>query len=123
MVNFIGILFQNLKNERLTFFQVEQSIKNILGNKVKLSVRQNPNSSIFDGGSDILYSDFTGQISKTTIDIDTVKNKINRERLGTLLHEFQHVADHSFTRSTSQETKKWQILVYIQRSMIDYMMK
>lgn len=89
-------IIPKFKNERLTFFQVEQSIKNILGNKVKLSVRQNPNSSIFDGGSDILYSDFTGQISKTTIDIDTVKNKINRERLGTLLHEFQHVADQLF---------------------------
>lgn len=85
----------NTKGE-LEFSQIKKSINNILKSKIKISIRNNGYSNIYDGGSDILYSDFTGQITKTTIDIATIKNKINRERLGTLLHEFQHVADQIF---------------------------
>ncbi len=80
----------------ITFSQIQKALKSVLKGQINLSVRNNGYSKMYDGGSDILYSDFTGQISKTTIDINTIKNRINREGLGTLLHEFQHVTDQIF---------------------------
>lgn len=85
----------NTKGE-ISFAHIKKALKNVLKGQINFSVRNNGYSNIYDGGSDILYSDFTGQITKTTIDIGTIKNKINRERLGTLLHEFQHVTDQIF---------------------------
>lgn len=99
--NMVNQLYQDIlpkfnKKGFINFSQIQDSLKKILGNKINISVRKNEYSKIFNGGSDVLYSDFTGQISKTTIDIATIKNKIKRVDLTTLLHEFQHVTDQIF---------------------------
>lgn len=91
-----GILPQFNKKEEISFAQAKKALKNVLKGQINIPIRKNGYSDIFDGGSDILYSEFTGQISKTTIDIGTIKNKIKRVELTTLLHEFQHVADQIF---------------------------
>ena len=91
-----GILPQFNKKEEISFAQAKKALKNVLKGQIDIPIRKNGYSDIFDGGSDILYSEFTGQISKTTIDIGTIKNKIKRVELTTLLHEFQHVADQIF---------------------------
>lgn len=91
-----GILPQFNKKEEISFAQAKKALKNVLKGQIDIPIRKNEYSDIFDGGSDILYSEFTGQISKTTIDIGTIKNKIKRVELTTLLHEFQHVADQIF---------------------------
>ena len=90
------ILPQFNKKEEISFAQAKKALKNVLKGQIDIPIRKNGYSDIFDGGSDILYSEFTGQISKTTIDIGTIKNKIKRVELTTLLHEFQHVADQIF---------------------------
>lgn len=90
------ILPQFNKKEEISFAQAKKALKNVLKGQIDIPIRKNGYSDIFDGGSDILYSEFTGQISKTTIDIRTIKNKIKRVELTTLLHEFQHVADQIF---------------------------
>lgn len=84
------------KKEEISCAQAKKALKNVLKGQIDIPIRKNGYSDIFDGGSDILYSEFTGQISKTTIDIRTIKNKIKRVELTTLLHEFQHVADQIF---------------------------
>lgn len=83
------------KNNEITLKDLYISSNHVLNKNVKLAIREN-HDEIFDAGSDILYSDFTGKISKTTIDINTIKNKINRKELTTILHEFQHVTDEIF---------------------------
>lgn len=90
------ILPQFNKKEEISCAQAKKALKNVLKGQIDIPIRKNGYSDIFDGGSDILYSEFTGQISKTTIDIGTIKNKIKRVELTTLLHEFQHVADQIF---------------------------
>lgn len=90
------ILPQFNKKEEISFAQAKKALKNVLKGQIDIPIRKNGYSDILDGGSDILYSEFTGQISKTTIDIGTIKNKIKRVELTTLLHEFQHVADQIF---------------------------
>ncbi len=79
----------------LTMETLHNTVSKVLNKDIKVSIRKN-NDNIIDGGNDILYSEFTGKISKTTIDINTIKNKINRESLNTILHEFQHVVDGLF---------------------------
>lgn len=99
--NMVGKLYREIlpqfnKKEEISFAQAKKALKNVLKGQIDIPIRKNGYSDIFDGGSDILYSEFTGQISKTTIDIGTIKNKIKRVELTTLLHEFQHVADQIF---------------------------
>lgn len=99
--NMVGKLYREIlpqfnKKEEISFAQAKKALKNVLKGQIDIPIRKNEYSDIFDGGSDILYSEFTGQISKTTIDIGTIKNKIKRVELTTLLHEFQHVADQIF---------------------------
>lgn len=79
----------------ITMETLHNTVSKVLNKDIKVSIRKN-NDNIIDGGNDILYSEFTGKISKTTIDINTIKNKINRESLNTILHEFQHVVDGLF---------------------------
>ena len=83
------------KHGYITMETLHNSVSKVLNKNINISIRKN-NDAIFDGGNDILYSEFTGKISKTTIDINTIKNKINRESLITILHEFQHVVDGLF---------------------------
>lgn len=83
------------KHGYITMETLHNSVSKVLNKNINISIRKN-NNAIFDGGNDILYSEFTGKISKTTIDINTIKNKINRESLITILHEFQHVVDGLF---------------------------
>lgn len=88
-------LLPKFKKGSATIQDVQESVDKVLGKKVKILVRKNDDRD-FTGGCDITYSKFTGAISKTTLDIDSIKNKIRVEELTTIMHEFLHVADQLF---------------------------
>lgn len=89
-------LLPKFKNGSSTIGEVQESINKVLGKDINISVRKNTVLD-FDGGSDILYSEFTGAISKTTLDINTNRNnKVMAEDLVTIMHEFLHLTDQLF---------------------------
>ena len=85
-------ILPKFKKGTATIQDVQDSVDKVVGKKDKILVRNNDDSD-FDGGSDIFYSKFTGAITKTTLDINSIKNKIRVEELPTIMHEFLHVAD------------------------------
>lgn len=109
------------KHGYITMETLHNSVSKVLNKNINISIRKN-NDTIFDGGNDILYSEFTGKISKTTIDINTIKNKINRESLITILHEFQHVVDGLFHPKYLSRNQKMANDGLYTKSMTYYMM-
>lgn len=108
------------KNGELKLDNIQKCIDEILPQRIKVLVKNAEPTDEFDAYSDILYSDKSGKIKVTTIELPSKKGKVKLIDLPTILHEFQHVADQIFhpkylarnqsMSNASMYTKKYNVL-------------
>lgn len=83
------------KRGYITFEDLEKSVNDVLEKKINVSIKKCTDTEL-DGGSDIIYSPISGNITGTTLEVFSKNNKINKKDIITILHEFQHITDQLF---------------------------
>ena len=88
-------LYPKFVHGKVSVADVQKSVDKVVGAKGKVHVIKN-GSSAYEGGQDVLLSEFSGKMSALTLEIDTKERFFKFPDLITILHEFFHVADMFF---------------------------
>jgi len=85
----------DIGENELPYVLVPKSVDKVLQHHGNVRVKRS-NDDLFCGGSDFLYSNYAGNISAATLEVEFPAKKIQFPDFPTILHEFQHIADQLF---------------------------
>lgn len=95
--NIFKDLYERLNKGEITLAQVQDVIDaNLPSRRIRIITKSAGNDISLSGASDINYSDVTGMITSTTVEIPIKNGKIGFKDFGVIIHEIRHVIDQLF---------------------------